>query len=324
MKNLHVIGIDVSKKTLDICVIFDEKTKKKSFANSESGFTALVAWINKLGLMNPHICMESTGCYGDGVAEFLYNAAFKVGVVNPLQIKGFRTSKMVRQKTDSSDSEIIAQFCRQNNPDLWHPKPRENKELHEINVRIEALKNELNRLTNSLEKKMLNKVVKASIDAEIAFIKKAIDKLETEVKKIIDRNDKLKHRFELLVGIKGVGPKMATTILADMPDVSNFKTAKQFAAYVGVTPSHFQSGTSVKGKSRISRLGSKTVRKVLYMCSLAVKNHNPFFSNWVQSLTKKGKAAKVIIVAIMRKLMHLFFGILKNNAAFNENLAFAP
>jgi hypothetical protein len=95
---------------------------------------------------------------------------------------------------------------------------------------------------------------------------------------------------------------MASTILADMPDVSSFKTANQFAAYVGVTPSHFQSGTSVKGKSRISKLGSKRIRNVL---------------------SKKGKCAKVIIVAIMRKPMHLFFGILKTNPFFNENLAFA-
>ncbi|MDR2067950.1 MAG: transposase [Holosporaceae bacterium] len=92
---------------------------------------------------------------------------------------------------------------------------------------------------------------------------------------------------------------------------------------MGVAPSHCQSGTSANGKSHISRMGAKNIRKVLYMSSLVVKNHNPRFKNFVQRLEKKGKPPKVVIVAIMRKLMHIFFGILKNNAAFDENLAFS-
>jgi hypothetical protein len=91
---------------------------------------------------------------------------------------------------------------------------------------------------------------------------------------------------------------------------------------VGVTPSHFQSGTSINGKSHISRMGAKNIRKVLYMSSLVVKNHNSRFENFVQKLESKGKPPKVIIVAIMRKLMHIFFGLLKNNSTFDENLAF--
>jgi transposase len=318
----HVIGIDVSKKTLDICAIFDGNTKKKSFTNTESGFENLATWMRKLELVDPHICMESTGSYSEGIAEFLHEHGFMASVVNPLQIKAFRASKMVRQKTDSSDCEVIAKFCLQNNPIPWQPKSRENKELHEINVRINALKAELNRLTNSLEKKILNKAVQESIHRQIESIKKDIKALGIEAKKIIEENDKLKRQFALLISIKGVGPKMALTILADMPDVDGFKTAKQFAAYVGVTPSHFQSGTSVNKKSHISRMGSKNIRKTLYMSSLVVKNHNKRFGNFVQKLEKKGKPPKVIIVAIMRKLMHIFFGMLKNNTTFNENLAF--
>jgi transposase len=159
----HVIGVDVSKETLDICAIFDGKIRRKTFANTESGFKNLIAWIAKLGLINPHICMESTGCYSEASAEFLHNSGCRVSVVNPLPIKAFRTSKMVRQKTDKSDAEIIANFCLQNDPKLWTPKPRENKELHEINVRIDSLKVELNRLTNSLEKKIINSAVKKTI-----------------------------------------------------------------------------------------------------------------------------------------------------------------
>ena len=205
---------------------------------------------------------------------------------------------------------------------LWSPKPRENKELHEINVRIDALNSELNRLINALESKYLNEVVKDSIKKEIDFIKSMIKTLENEAKRIVEDNKKLKTRFDLITSIKGVGSKMALTILADMPDVDKFEDAKQYAAFVGVTPYHFQSGTSVNGKSHISKFGSKKVRKILYMSALVVKNHNTYFEKFVDKLQKKGKAPKIIIVAIMRKLMHLFYGMLKNNANFNENLAF--
>ncbi len=145
---------------------------------------------------------------------------------------------MIRQKTDSSDSEAIAKFCLQNNPLLWSPKPLEIKELHEVNV-------------------------------------------------------------------------------------ENFKNAKQFAAFAGVTPSHYESGTSVRGRSRISRMGSNKVRKIVYMAAIVVKNHNHFFRPFCDRLAQKNKPPKVIIVAVMRKLMHIFYGILKNNQHFDEKLAFS-
>ena len=309
----HVIGIDVSKKTLDVCAIFNGNTKKKSFTNAESGFKNLIAFVKKLQLTDPHFCMESTGCYSEDAAEFLHNSEFKVSLVNPLQIKSFRMSKLVRQKTDRSDAEVIANFCLQNDPSLWIPKSRENKELSEINGRLNSLKLELNRLNNQGEKKILNVVVKASVDEEILFIKSRIKTLENEAKKLVESDEKLRNNFAHLTSIKGVGSKIALQILADMPDVNRFENAKQYAAFVGVTPSHWQSGTSVKGKSHISHLGSKKIRKTLYMSSMVVKRYNPDFADFVKRLEKRGKCVKVIIVAIMRKLMHIFFGILKNN-----------
>jgi transposase len=203
----HVVGIDVSKKTLDVCAIFGEKTKKNIFENTEAGFNALVVWTQKLQISDPHFCMEATGCYSEEISEFLYNSGFKVSVVNPLLIKSFRTSKMIRQKTDSSDAEVIARFCLQNDPKVMTPKPRENKELHEINFRLDSLREELNRLTNFLEKKMLNESVKKSIDDEIDFIKKTIKKLENEAQKIIESTEKLQKKFEHLTSIKGVGAR---------------------------------------------------------------------------------------------------------------------
>ena len=318
----NVIGIDVSKKKLDVCALFDGKTRKKIVDNSVSGFKSLRNWISKNNINNPHICMESTGCYSESVAEFFHELGFKVSVVNPLQIKSFRSSKLIRQKTDSVDAQIIAEFCLQNAPAAWKPRSPEQKELHYLNVRISALKSELNRVSNALENKKLSKVILKSIHDEIKFLKNQIALLEDEAQKILNSNQNLKEQFDRITKIKGVGEKLALAIIADMPDVSNFQKSGQFSAFAGVSPSHFQSGSSVRGKSHISRLGSKSIRKVLYMSALVVKNHNPHFQKFVQKLQKKGKAPKVIIVAIMRKLMCILFGMLKNPSNFDPKLAF--
>ena len=318
----NVIGIDVSKKKLDVCALFDGKTRKKIVDNSVSGFKSLRNWISKNNIDDPHFCMESTGCYSEGIAEFFHELGFKVSVVNPLQIKSFRSSKLIRQKTDSVDAQIIAEFCLQNAPAAWKPRSPEQKELHYLNVRISALKSELNRVSNALENKKLSKVILKSIHDEIKFLKNQIALLEDEAQKIINSNQNLKEQFDRITKIKGVGEKLALAIIADMPDVSNFQKSGQFSAFAGVSPSHFQSGSSVRGKSHISRLGSKSIRKVLYMSALVVKNHNPHFQKFVQKLQKKGKAPKVIIVAIMRKLMCILFGMLKNPSNFDPKLAF--
>ena len=318
----NVIGIDVSKKKLDICALFDGKTRKKIVDNSVSGFKSLRNWISKNNIDDPHFCMESTGCYSEGIAEFFHELGFKVSVVNPLQIKSFRSSKLIRQKTDSVDAQIIAEFCLQNAPAAWKPRSPEQKELHYLNVRISALKTEVNRASNALENKNLSKVILKSIHDEIKFLKNQIALLEDEAQKIINSNQNLKEQFDRITKIKGGGEKLALAIIADMPDVSNFQKSGQFSAFAGVSPSHFQSGSSVRGKSHISRLGSKSIRKVLYMSALVVKNHNPHFQKFVQKLQKKGKAPKVIIVAIMRKLMCILFGMLKNPSNFDPKLAF--
>lgn len=317
----QVIGIDVSKRTLDVCAIYGGKIRKKSFANTESGFKKLISWMSSLRIEDPHICLEATGCYSEPVADFLFNARYKVSVVNPLPIKAFRMSKMIRQKTDRSDCEVIANFCLQNDLRYWEPKSQTSKELHEINCRLDSLKMELNRLNNQLEKSYLNEKVKKSINEEMDFIKNQIKTLEIEAQQIVVQNKKLQRNFEIITSIQGVGSKLALAILADA-DFERFQNGRQYAAFVGVTPSHFQSGTSVKRKSQISRIGSSNLRKILYMNALVVKNRNVDFADFVERLQEKGKAPKVIIVAIMRKLMNIIYGMLKNNQKFDKSLAF--
>ena len=317
------VGIDVSKSKLDVCVIIENsKIRKKVVKNSKFGFVALKNWLMKFNLQDPHICMESTGCYSEDVAIFFHDLNYKVSVVNPLMIKSFRNAKLVRQKTDSSDAYIIAEFCKQNTPSIWKPRDPDGKSLHEFLKRVESLSERLCQITSQLENKNLDKIIVNSIKKESRNLEKEIEKLNKIMMKIVQNNPELKQKYELLSNIKGVGEKTALTILADMPDVNYFKNSGQYVAFAGLSPSHFQSGTSVKGKSHISKIGSKRIRKVLYMSALSVKRYNTDFAHFVQKMKSRGKAPKVIIVAIMRKLLCIFFGMLKKMENFDRKLAF--
>ena len=153
----------MSKKKLDVCALFSGKIRKKIVENSASDFKLLHSWLLKNGIENSHICMESTGCYSEGIAEFFHKLGFKISVVNPLQIKAFRNSKLVWQKTDSVDAQIIVEFCLQNDSAAWVPRSPEQQELHVINVRISAIQEELQRVSNALENKKLSEIVTKSI-----------------------------------------------------------------------------------------------------------------------------------------------------------------
>jgi transposase len=317
-----VLGIDVSKRKLDICLIYNGRSYLKFCKNDNEGFVELIKWCAEKCQGKPRVCMEATGTYMEELAEFLYDNGFEVSIVNPFQIKAFAKSKLLRVKTDKSDSALIAEFCIANNPRLWNPQSLEYRELREVMRTIDSLKTQLNQISNKLESRIKNVKVKESITVLVNQIKKQIKDLEIHAKDLVGNNEKMLLQIQILTEIKGVGFLTACNLIANIPDVANFENAKQFAAFIGVTPSHFESGTSVYRRSKISKIGTAQIRKSLYMAAIVVKNRNDSFQNFVANLLKKGKPPKVIICAIMRKLMHLFFGMLKNMTHFNEKLAF--
>jgi transposase len=302
-----IVGIDVSKAKFDVCIISSNNKKKyNTFSNDIEGYKKLLKLVHTE--QDIHFCMEVTGAYHLQLAEYLYNNKYKVSVVNSFQVKRFRESLMIRQKTDKSDASVIAEFCKANSPSLFVPKTEEIKELDDLNKYINSLKQDLFRWNNRLEKEHHNKHVIEGINKRIAELEEEIKELEKEIKNIIKNSETLSGKYENITSIKGVGDKLATAILSEMPDVNLFKNADQYAAYVGVSPSHFQSGSSVKGKSHISKKGNNDVRKVLYMSAIVIKNHNKHFSKWINTLEKKGKPPKVIIIAIMRKVLTIIYG----------------
>jgi transposase len=314
------VGIDISKAKFDAAYVVKGKKRCAVFENNATGFSQFLEWAK--GVDSPHFCMEATGCYGQSLAEFLCKSGLCVSVVNPLKIKRFRESKFIRQKTDKSDAFVIAAYCEQNNPPAWIPKPKDSAELAEINQHINDLKDDLVRWTNRLEKTFNTPEIKADIEKKISDIERDIKTFEDKALKLVKSSENLSQSYQHLTGIVGVGDRLTMAILSEMPDVSNFETAEQYAAFVGVTPSHFQSGSSINGKSHISHIGKCNVRNTLYMAALVVKNHNVHFRKWIEVLKNKGKPPKVIICAVTRKLICIIYGMLKNGTAFDPNLAF--
>lgn len=312
------LGIDISKKDFHVFLLKEERgSKPKKFTNSTEGFESLNKWLKKLGVEELHACMEATSIYGDALAEFLYEAGYQVSVVNPARIKGFAKSELLRTKTDSVDAALIARFCAAIKPSFWKPTPFEVKELQALLRRLESLtqmyQQEENRLETATE--TIAKLTRAHLEY--------IQEQQAEIKKMIsdhfDQYPHLKQQRELLTSIPGIGEQTAAVLLAEVGRIEDYKNARQLAAYAGLTPCERSSGTSVHGKTRLSCTGNVRLRKALYMPAVVAMRCNPLLKAMSERLLGRGKVKMQVIGALMRKLVHLAFGILKSQKPFDPN-----
>jgi transposase len=263
--------------------------------------------------------MEATGHYSTLIADFLTQNDIRVSIVNPFQIKNFAKALLARNKNDSIDAKIITQFCKQMKPRTYQSIPAEQKEIRDLTKLLDMLKAQLVQLNNQLHSTQ-GTIARKLLKKMIQKLEKDIAQLEKEIACLITKNDQLNEQFRLITSITGIGKLTAFRVIALMPPINSFITAKQFAAYIGITPKQHQSGYFV-GKTTISRLGDGRLRKSLYMAALVAKNYNTALAGFVSRLQKKGKTPKTIICAVMRKLAHLIFGVLKNKQPFNQHLA---
>ena len=153
----------------------------------------------------------------------------------------------------------------------------------------------------------------------IAHIKSQIKKIEALIKKFISSNEAIKKQHDLLITIPGIAFTTATALLAELPELSNFKTARELAAHIGVTPQHNISGKSTGKRSSISKIGSGILRKILYFPAVTATVFNKNLSNFALKLRSKGKRKIVAIIAVMRKMVHIIFGVLKSGEEYQEN-----
>ena len=317
-----VLGIDVSKKKLD-CVLrmADGKYRHKVVENTVKGFEALVAWVGKQQGSNApvqHACMEATSVYLETVAEFLNDRGWQVSVVNPAPIKAFMTSQGARSKTDKADAKGIADFYCERKPRAWSPPSPSLRTLKALTLRREALVamkvQEENRLLVAREAENV------SISKHLDWLKNEIKAIEKAIRDLIDNDPDLREKKELLNSIPGVGETTTVAFLAFLNNFHEAKKARSIAAFIGLDPKHHESGSSVKTLSRISKTGHAFLRKTLYMPAIATLYRTQWGKSFFDRLSANGKPPKLIITAMMRKLVHVAFGVMKSGKPFDQTL----
>lgn len=313
-----ILGIDVAKLKLDVVLMIGDKVLVKRFDNNKKGFKLLQGWLTSLHIDQVHACLEATGTYGEAVAEFLYEHGHRVSVVNPFQIKSHADSRLRRNKTDKADARTIADFCLKESPAAWQPLSPEVKQLQALTRRIEALDEML--LMEENRKEVAPAAARPSIDRMIANLNDEIRTVKRLIKDHIDNNPELKRQSDLLQSIPGIGEKTVTMLLGEL-DFSQFTSARDLAAHAGVTPRKNQSGTSLNS-TRLSKIGSSRIRKALYFPAISALKYNEVIKQFAQRLSQNGKRPMQIICAVMRKLLHIAYGVIKNNRSFDSTLAF--
>lgn len=319
---MNAIGIDIAKRKFDLAWLSGGKLKTKVFDNSDKGHAELLSWLRKHNLTteNCHLAMEATSLYYEPVALALFDAGYMVSVVNPLQIKAFGESLMRRQKTDRADAELIARFCEVNKPEPWHAPPPKVRQLQRLLARLEAVQamhvQEQNRRheAQGFALESIKRVIE-TLDLEIAYI-------EDQIRDHIDRHPDLREQNELLQSIPGIGPVVSRYAIAWLR-AERFDDVRQAVAFVGLSPRHHQSGSSINGRSSISRLGHSRLRKILYWPAVSAMRYNAAAAALTRRITTAGKNKKVAIIAVMRKLVHWMMGVLKSGKPFDVNLALA-
>lgn len=343
MSTIFYLGVDVSKSSLAVTLI-DQHDKilwsNKSIANTANGFEKLAEQILKHAfkksngqIFTVYLGMESTGIYGEQLAYFFHNRKaeghFVLYVLNPMAVRAYAKASLELNKNDATDARIIASYLsiaiakKQIMP--WAPPSEEEHRLRALSRRRSELVHLFTSEKNRLEKleNMANpseEVVK-SVKELIQYLQNAITALETDISDHITHYPKLKENDELLQSIPGVGKVTSMTLLGEAGDLSQFSTVKQLTSFVGLAPMEFSSGSSVWKRSKISRRGNAKIRQCLYMAAMVAVRINPVLRRFYERLLNQGKCKNVALIASMRKMLHLIWGVLKNRRLFDTQYA---
>jgi transposase len=314
-----VVGIDVSKDTLDACLVISAgKTKEAAFANDPRGHAALVAWADRHAKGAAlHFCMEATGPYSEAPAAHLADAGRLVSVVNPTRIKYAGLARGRGNKTDRADAKLIAEYAAREKPAAWHPPSPEVRELQALVRRIDDLVEMAAREKGRLSSPALTRSARQSITRTVRFLEKEAAKLRADADERVAATEALAADRALLESIPGVGRRTATTILAELPAVERLPSAESAAAYCGLSPREFTSGTSVKKRTRLSKAGNARLRKALFLPTQTAVRFNPLLKGFFDKLVDAGKPRMQAVGACMRKLVMICYGVLKNRTPFD-------
>lgn len=309
-----VTGIDCSKDYFDIAVLKGGKTSFKSrFLNNKEGFNEMLPHV-----LDTHVVMEATGPYYLQLACFLHKANVLVSVANPLVVHRFAQMKMSRAKTDKKDALIIAEFAQMTKPKLWEPPTEAVTLIRNLETYLEGLKQRRGMLSNQLHAFKASGTLDGLLDKEIA------EELKNHDLKIIAKEkevDKLiKIHFAVIAdnirSVPGIGPRSVSLLISTTNGFNSFESYKQLISYFGLAPRIYESGTSVRGKGHICKMGMGQVRKVLFMAATSARRFNKACKDLYERLRAKGKPYRVAIIAVVNKLIKQVFAIAKSGKKY--------
>lgn len=313
-KNTEIFGIDISKDVFDV---YSHQLGHQSFKNDAQGFKSFIKTINKDVL----VVMEATGYYHYRFAQFLHKNKIKVSVVNPLSVKRFIQMKLAKVKTDRSDARAICEYGRMNEVPLYTALTDVQAECLQL---FRLLDNYLKKRTQTKNKLhgeevlgIPSKYVHQSLKRDLKHLDKEITGIEGRLLELVKQEQQ--HQLTLLESIPGMGTKTALFLIVVTDGFDKFETASQLCSYVGITPTIRESGSSVRGRSRISKVGNKKLRNLLFLCAFSACRHNKACRELYDRIVNKGKSKKLALIAVTNKLLKQAFAIAKSGRPYDEN-----
>jgi transposase len=320
---MFYLGIDVAKAKLD-CALLDSATQKrkgKVVQNNKTGLTALLRWLHSQAAepAQVQVIMEPTSTYHELAALSLHEAGCIVSLINPAHLRRYAQSVGARSKTDAADAAILARYGAAERPRRWQPPSVAARALRALLARRDAVAEDLQRERNRLEKTEAIEIpepVRKSLQEGIAFLDKQLQVLQQEIADHIDRDPDLHGKRDLLLTIPGVGERVAQHMTALLA-AHHFETAEQLAAYLGLVPVEWLSGSSIKGRPHLSKAGPAHLRRLLYFPAIVASRHNAQVRALYERLLQRGKSKMSALGAAMRKLAHLCFGVVHSDQPYN-------
>lgn len=318
------LGIDVSKKTLDLCLLREGvkgRIKTRKLKNNRDAANTVIAWLHKHNCAPEitHVVMESTGVYHEELSYGLYNLGIKVSLANPHRSREFARGMDIITKNDKVDAYVLACYGALKNPEAWLPPTEEIRHLSSLLRRRDTLVTDTTREKNRLEKANSTHTpsdVIESIERMLCYLNEEKIKLSFAIEQYIELHPDLKKDLALLTSIKSVGIQLGVNMLVILRS-RKFRSAEQAAAFLGVIPVKKRSGTSVRGEAKLSKIGPPEIRAKLYLAALCGIRYNPTMKTLYERLCQRGKAKMCAIGALMRKLVHWCYGVLHTQLPFD-------
>lgn len=313
------LGIDIAKATFVACLVTQLRSETREFTNNQPGFRKLNLWLKQRQIVSARVCMEYTNRYWEALAEFLFKNNHRVSVVNAYRTAAYWKSEHLRAKTDYVDAAMLARFCTAQTLRLWSPPTAQERQFRALVRELEYLKGERAKLRIRLEHGSgfaLRRVA--------GLLTKEIARLQSHVVKTIRSQPPLLRNFRNLQSIPGVGPVTAMIMLAEIGDKVHQLDSSELAAYAGLAPRIYESGTSVRKNKGTGNAGNHRVKRAFYLPAIAAIRTSPFWKAFLDRFVARGKPKMVAIGAIMRKLFLIACGVLKSQTTYDPSRCGQP